>query len=111
MFDKVIDPRLQQRIAAVAAGRRQEFTADRDALVCALESAVAVLKQAASSPQRNHLRPVIETYEWALDEINAMALNVAPDTKRVQALCRLLQNVAQESADTVSVDRGPFNTL
>ena len=111
MFDNLIDPRMRQRIAAVAAGRKQEFTADRGALVCALESAVAVLKQAPSAPQRNHLGPVIETYEWALDEINAMALNVAPDPKRMQALCRLLQNVSQEPADTVSVDRGPFNTL
>ncbi len=74
---------------AVAARTTDEI-ADAD-IVCTLEYTIKALESAACMPGCDHIKPLIEMYEWALEEFKQARDGSPPDdAERIATLCRLL---------------------
>ena len=103
MLEPTVEPRIKLRIAAVTAQRDQDFTAKRVVLVEALKIAISSMDRSASSRKQRYLMPLIETYRWALDELESMAYGGYRETERINAICTLLRNISRELPDAQQV--------
>lgn len=62
-------PRIRSRRKTIAAGKLRELEQDRQRCVVALEIAVKSLSELRFETRCDHVKTLIEYYEWAIDEL------------------------------------------
>lgn len=80
--------RVRKALPGAVAGRTADEIAD---IVSTLEYTIDALKSAACLPGCDQIKPLIEKYEWALEEFKqARDGSSVINAERIAALCRLM---------------------
>ena len=101
------DRRLQESMSVTGLGCGSRLFTGLANLINALDSVIGVLGEVERPPDRDNLKPALETYKWALGECMAMMRAGPLDSHRVDVICRLLLCVSRELIHRASIEGHP----
>lgn len=81
-------PRIRSRRKAIATEKLRELAQDRQRCVVALETAVKSLSELRFETRCDHVKTLIEYYEWAIEELQTTVDGPRVDDAQVISIAR-----------------------